>query len=116
MSADKEGSDIPVIQRLARVISARQREVAGPVLTRQFMDEEVERPLRRELQGQIEQGTIRGYELVVDKDSSKRAQGICDVSLRVAPAGSAEYLDVSTDVPELKPEGAESGSGDGSGG
>lgn len=114
MSTDKGGSDISVIQHLARVISARKSGIAGQVLTRQLIDEEVERPLLRELQSQWEQGTLRGYELSADKDSSKRAQGICDVSLRVMPAGAVAYLDVPTNVPELKPERAEPGDGDGS--
>jgi len=38
----------------------------------------------------MEQGTILGYDLFVDKDSNKRMQGICDITLHVMPTGPAE--------------------------
>jgi hypothetical protein len=77
-------------------------QVAGQVLTRDFMDEEIEKPLRRLLDEQKEQGTILDYKLDVDKDSQKRMQGICDVSLEVMPTGPAETFVLKIDVPEFK--------------
>jgi hypothetical protein len=86
-----------------RVIANRLREVAGQVLTRDFMDKEIEEPLRRLLEDQLQQGTILHYELFVDKDANKRMQGICDIFLEVMPTGPAEVFRVKIDVPEFKP-------------
>jgi hypothetical protein len=77
-------------------------QVAGQVLTRDFMDEQIEKPLRRMLEEQKEQGTILDYRLDVDKDSQKRMQGICDISLEVMPTGPAETFVLKIDVPEFK--------------
>ncbi|HEX4164391.1 MAG TPA: hypothetical protein VHZ55_02875 [Bryobacteraceae bacterium] len=80
-------------------------QVAGQVLTREFMEEYIEKPLRRLLQEQIEEGTILNYELFVDKDSNKRMQGICDITLSVMPTGPAETFVLKIDVPEFtKPQ------------
>lgn len=76
-------------------------QVAGQVLTREFMDEQIEKPLKRLLEEQIEQGTISGYELFVDKDSNKRMQGICDITLNIMPTGPAETFVLKIDVPEF---------------
>jgi len=70
------------------------------------MDEQIEKPLRRLLNEQVEQGTILGYELTVDKDSNKRMQGICDITLSVMPTGPAETFVLKIDVPEFKSAGA----------
>jgi hypothetical protein len=75
--------------------------VAGQVLTRDFMDESIEKPLKRLLDEQVEQGTILGYDLFVDKDSNKRMQGICDITLNVMPTGPAETFVLKIDVPEF---------------
>jgi hypothetical protein len=84
-------------------------QVAGQVLTREFMDEQIERPLKRLLEEQVQNGTIAGYELFVDKDSNKRMQGICDITLNVMPTGPAESFVLKIDVPEFsRPEKAES--------
>ncbi len=96
-----------VLSYLERTISNRLREVAGQVLTREFMDEEVEKPIRRLLEQQKSQGTILHYDLFVDKDSNKRMQGICDIRLEVMPTGPAEVFRVKIDVPEFKPLEAE---------
>jgi hypothetical protein len=76
-------------------------QVAGQVLTREFMDEYIEKPLRRLLLEQIEQGTILNFDLFVDKDSNKRMQGICDITLNVMPTGPAETFVLKIDVPEF---------------
>jgi len=94
-----------VLSYLERAVSARLREIAGQVLTREFMDEEVERPLQRLLEEQKSQGTILEYSLFVDKDYDKRMQGVCDIYLEVMPTGPAEVFRVKIDVPEFKPLG-----------
>jgi Type VI secretion system, TssC, VipB len=94
-----------VLAYLERSVSARLREIAGQVLTREFMEEEVERPLQRLLEEQRSQGTILDYNLFVDKDYNKRMQGVCDIYLEVMPTGPAEVFRVKIDVPEFKPLG-----------
>lgn len=92
-----------VLSYLERATSARLREVAGQVLTREFMDEEIEKPLRRMLEEQVAQGTLLHYELSLDHDYNKRMQGICDIYMEVMPVGPAEVFRVKIDVPEFKP-------------
>jgi len=94
-----------VLSYLERAVSARLREVAGQVLTREFMDEEIEKPLERMLNEQKAQGTILEYKLFVDKDHGKRMQGVCDIFMEVMPVGPAEVFRVKIDVPEFKPLG-----------
>ena len=79
-------------------------QVAGQVLTRDFMDEMIEKPLKRLLDEQVAQGTVLSYDLFVDKDSNKRMQGICDITLNVMPTGPAETFVLKIDVPEFKGE------------
>jgi hypothetical protein len=94
-----------VLAYLERAVSARLREIAGQVLTREFMDDEVETPIQRLLEEQRAQGTILDYNLFVDKDYNKRMQGVCDIYLEVMPTGPAEVFRVKIDVPEFKPMG-----------
>jgi len=94
-----------VLSYLERAVSARLREIAGQVLTREFMDEEVEKPIQRLLEEQKAQGTILEYSLFVDKEYNKRMQGVCDIYLEVMPTGPAEVFRVKIDVPEFKPLG-----------
>jgi len=91
-----------ILRYLERCCRHYLLQVAGQVLTRDFMDEQIEKPLRRLLNEQVEQGTILGYELTVDKDSNKRMQGICDITLSVMPTGPAETFVLKIDVPEFK--------------
>lgn len=101
-----------VLAYLERAVSARLREIAGQVLTREFMDDEVERPIHRLLEEQKSQGTILDYSLFVDKDYNKRMQGVCDIYLEVMPTGPAEVFRVKIDVPEFKPlEDVQDGAG-----
>jgi hypothetical protein len=79
-------------------------QVAGQVLTRDFMEQAIEKPLKRLLDEQAEQGTIVGYDLFVDKDANKRMQGICDITLNVMPTGPAETFVLKIDVPDFKKE------------
>jgi hypothetical protein len=90
-----------ILRYLERCCRHYLLQVAGQVLTRDFMDQQIETPLKRLLDEQIEQGTILGYDLFVDKDSNKRMQGICDITLTVMPTGPAETFVLKIDVPEF---------------
>lgn len=91
-----------ILRYLERCCRHYLLSVAGQVLTRDFMDESIEKPLRRLLDEQVDQGTILGYNLFVDKDSNKRMQGICDIQLEVMPTGPAETFVLKIDVPEFQ--------------
>lgn len=91
-----------ILRYLERCCRHYLLQVAGQVLTRDFMDSQIETPLKRFLDEQMEQGTILGYDLFVDKDSNKRMQGICDITLHVMPTGPAETFVLKIDVPEFK--------------
>jgi hypothetical protein len=91
-----------ILRYLERCCRHYLLQVAGQVLTRDFMDEQIEKPLRRLLDEQVEQGAVLGYDLTVDKDSNKRMQGICDITLSVMPTGPAETFVLKIDVPEFK--------------
>jgi hypothetical protein len=94
-----------ILRYLERCCRHYLLQVAGQVLTRDFMDQQIETPLKRLLDEQVEQGTILGYDLFVDKDSNKRMQGICDITLSVMPTGPAETFVLKIDVPEFsRPE------------
>lgn len=90
-----------ILRYLERCCRHYLLQVAGQVLTRDFMDQQIETPLKRLLDEQVEQGTILGFDLFVDKDSSKRMQGICDITLNVMPTGPAETFVLKIDVPEF---------------
>ena len=91
-----------ILRYLERCCRHYLLQVAGQVLTRDFMDEQIEKPLTRLLQEQVDQGTIAGFQLNVDKDSQKRMQGICDIQLEVMPTGPAETFVLKIDVPEFQ--------------
>ncbi len=90
-----------ILRYLERCCRHYLLQVAGQVLTRDFMDQSIESPLKRLLDEQVEQGTILGYDLFVDKDSNKRMQGICDISINVMPTGPAETFVLKIDTPEF---------------
>jgi hypothetical protein len=90
-----------ILRYLERCCRHYLLQVAGQVLTRDFMDEAIEKPLIKLLQEQVEQGTILGFKLDVDKDANKRMQGICDITLEVMPTGPAETFTLKIDVPEF---------------
>jgi len=92
-----------ILRYIERRCSVHLRGVQGHVLTRDFIDESVEKPLRRVLDEVEAEGAILGYKLTVDKDSMKRMQGICDISLEVMPTGPGETFVFSIDVPEFPP-------------
>ncbi len=90
-----------ILRYLERCCRHYLLQVAGQRLNRDFMDEQIEKPLIRLLQEQVEQGTILGFKLDVDKDSNKMMQGICDITLEVMPTGPAETFVLKIDVPEF---------------
>lgn len=97
-----------ILRYLERCCRHYLLQVAGQILTRDFMGEQIETPLKRLLDEQVTQGTILSYDLFVDKDSNKRMQGVCDITLSVMPTGPAETFVLKIDVPEFsKPEPAE---------
>jgi Type VI secretion system, TssC, VipB len=96
-----------ILRYLERCCRHYLLQVAGQILTRDFMDQQIETPLKRLLDEQVEQGTIIGYDLFVDKDSSKRMQGICDITLSVMPTGPAEKFVLKIDVPDFSKQGKE---------
>lgn len=98
-----------VLMYLERRISTYLRQVAGQVLTRQFLDAEIEAPIRRLLDEQKNLGTIMEYEFFVDKSMNKRMQGICAMDIKVRPTGPAETFRVKIDVPDFEPETKEEG-------
>jgi Type VI secretion system, TssC, VipB len=90
-----------ILRYLERCCRHYLLQVAGQILTRDFMDQQIETPLKRLLDEQVDQGTIIGYDLFVDKDSNKRMQGICDITLSVMPTGPAETFVLKIDVPDF---------------
>jgi hypothetical protein len=92
-----------VLSYIERMLRFRLLEVAGQVLTREFMNQEIEEPIDRMLREQVDKGAILEYRLYVDKDYNKRMQGVCDIFLEVMPTGPAEIFRVKIDVPEFKP-------------
>jgi hypothetical protein len=92
-----------ILSYLERVTAARLRELAGARLTRDFIDAEVEAPLRRLLEEQVAQGAIYPeYDISIDRTSNKLMQGICDIYMMVMPVGPAEVFRVKIDTPEFE--------------
>src|SRR5947209_2337218 len=91
-----------VLRYIERCCKHYLLQVAGQVLTREFMENSIEKPLRRLMQEQVEQGTIIDFTLEIDKSSAKRQQGICDISLNITPTGPAETFVLKLDVPDFK--------------
>jgi hypothetical protein len=95
-----------IIRYIERCCRHYLLQVAGQVLTREFMDEAIEKPIKRMLQEQVEAGTLIDFKLDVDRDANKRMQGICDLKLEVMPTGPGESFRLKIDTPEFTPEGS----------
>lgn len=93
-----------IIRYIERCCRHYLLQVAGQVLTREFMDEAIEKPIARMLQEQVEAGTLLDYRLEIDRDANKRMQGICDISLEVMPTGPGESFRLKIDTPEFASE------------
>lgn len=95
-----------IIRYIERCCRHYLLQVAGQVLTREFMDEAIEKPIARMLQEQVDAGTLLEYKLEIDRDANKRMQGICDIKLEVMPTGPGESFRLKIDTPEFASEGA----------
>lgn len=95
-----------IIRYIERCCRHYLLQVAGQVLTREFMDEAIEKPIMRMLQEQVEAGTLIDFKLDIDRDANKRMQGICDLKLEVMPTGPGESFRLKIDTPEFTPEGS----------
>ena len=95
-----------IIRYIERCCRHYLLQVAGQVLTREFMDEAIEKPIARMLQEQVEAGTLIDYKLEIDRDANKRMQGICDLKLEIMPTGPGESFRLKIDTPEFASEGA----------
>lgn len=93
-----------IIRYIERCCRHYLLQVAGQVLTREFMDEAIEKPIARMLQEQVEAGTLLDYRLEIDRDANKRMQGICDIKLEVMPTGPGESFRLKIDTPEFASE------------
>ena len=95
-----------IIRYIERCCRHYLLQVAGQVLTRDFIDEAIEKPIMRMLQEQVEAGTLIDFKLDIDRDANKRMQGICDLKLEVMPTGPGESFRLKIDTPEFTPEGS----------
>lgn len=93
-----------IIRYIERCCRHYLLQVAGQVLTREFMDEAIEKPIARMLQEQVEAGTLLDFRLEIDRDANKRMQGICDIKLEVMPTGPGESFRLKIDTPEFASE------------
>ncbi|HEU0055050.1 MAG TPA: hypothetical protein VFQ39_17810 [Longimicrobium sp.] len=93
-----------VLRYLERRIAVYLRRVAEQRLTRDLVRDQVEAVIEEFLvKEQKERGTISAYNLNVDKDAAKLAQGILEISLEVTPVGPAETFVLKIDTPDFKP-------------
>jgi hypothetical protein len=94
--------------RILRLLGRRCRhyllQVAGQPLTRDFIDERVEAPIKKILDEYKHDGTLLEGDVKVDKDYDKMMQGICEINLIVRPTGLGETFRVKIDVPPFKPQ------------
>lgn len=95
-----------IIRYIERCCRHYLLQVAGQVLTRDFIDEAIEKPISRMLQEQVEAGTLIEFKLEIDRDANKRMQGICDIRLEVMPTGPGETFRLKLDTPEFSAEGS----------
>jgi phage tail sheath protein FI len=80
------------------------RRVAEQRLTRDLVKEQVRNPIEDFLEGEKKKGTIYSYDLNIDMDESKFAQGVLDISLEVLPVGPAETFLLKIDTPDFRPK------------
>jgi hypothetical protein len=95
-----------IIRYIERCCRHHLLQVAGQVLTRDFIDEAIEKPIAKMLQEQVESGTLIEYKLDIDRDAAKRMQGICDLKLEIVPTGPGETFRLRIDTPDFAPDGS----------
>jgi len=90
-----------VLRYLERRIAVYLRRVAEQRLTRDLAKEQVRNPIEEMLSDEMKKGTIYKFDLTIDYDEDKLAQGILDIELEVLPVGPAETFNLKIDVPEF---------------
>ncbi len=88
-----------IVSFLDRVVRNRLREVAGQMLTKDFLEEEIGKPIKRLLDMQKDEGVIAVYDLLIDKDLEKLKRGICNVFLKINLLGDREILQWKLETP-----------------
>jgi len=94
-----------VLRYLERRISVYLRRVAEQRLTRDLVKEQVRNPIEEFLEDELKGGTIYKYDLDIDMDEDKFAQGVLDIKLEVLPVGPAETFELKIDTPDFKKGG-----------
>jgi hypothetical protein len=97
-------SSYRVLRYLERRMAVYLRRVAEQRLTRDLVKEQVRNPIEDFLEGEKKKGTIYSYDLDIDMDESKFAQGVLDISLEVLPVGPAETFLLKIDTPQFRPK------------
>jgi hypothetical protein len=97
-------SSYRVLRYLERRMAVYLRRVAEQRLTRDLVKEQVRNPIEDFLEGEKKKGTIYSYDLNIDMDESKFAQGVLDISLEVLPVGPAETFLLKIDTPDFRPK------------
>lgn len=90
-----------VLRYLERRISVYLRRVAEQRLTRELVIEQVRNPIEEMLEDEKKKGTIYNFDLNLDMDESKFAQGVLDMNLEVLPVGPAETFQLKIDTPNF---------------
>ncbi|HEX2095263.1 MAG TPA: hypothetical protein VHG28_22900 [Longimicrobiaceae bacterium] len=96
-----------VLRYLERRIAVWLRRVAEQRLTRDLVKEQVRNPIEDFLEQEKKKGTIYSYDMNIDMDENKFAQGILDISLEVLPVGPAETFLLKIDTPQFRPKADE---------
>lgn len=98
-------SSYRVLRYLERRMAVYLRRVAEQRLTRDLVKEQVRNPIEDFLEGEKKKGTIYGYNLDIDMDEDKFANGVLDISLEVLPVGPAETFLLKIDTPDFRARG-----------
>jgi len=93
-----------ILRYIERRVKLKLLEVAGQRLTREFLEKEVDEPIRHMLQEEVKKGSLINFELSIDKSEMKRMQGICDIKLTVMPTGLLEKVNLEIEVPPFEPD------------
>lgn len=91
-----------VLRYLERRIAVYLRRVAEQRLTRDLVKEQVRNPIEEFLEDELKKGTIYKYNMDIDMDEDKFAQGVLDIKLEVLPVGPAETFELKIDTPQGK--------------
>lgn len=90
-----------VLRYLERRIAVYLRRVAEQRLTRDLVKDQVRGPIEEFLEDEKKKGTIYNFDIDIDMDEDKFAQGVLDIKLEVLPVGPAETFELKIDVPDF---------------